>query len=67
MNPFLARKRTIVGQNQLPPGHGLVEVEAYAARFYVSPRTVRRWCRLKKVRAYKNAGRWLIVVPREAR
>lgn len=49
------------------PRFELIPIKQYAALRSVSPRTVRRWIRLRYVQAERTAGphgNWLVLVPR---
>lgn len=55
-------RRKVIGSTQLRPGEKIISTREYARRYSYSISQVARRCRQKKLRAYKNAGNWLIVV-----
>ena len=64
MDKFYNKRRTIIGTQQVPEGHELVDTVTYAKRFHLHLRTVRRMCTRKQLTSYKSAGKWYILVPK---
>ena len=62
MDRFFDKRRKVTGHHQLKPNERLMDSPTYARNHHYSIAQVSRLCRQKKLRAYKVAGKWHIVV-----
>lgn len=59
-------QRRIYGTTQLDERYELLTTTAYARRFAYTRDAIVKQCRKKRLKAFKQAGEWYIVTPKQA-
>lgn len=55
------KRRKVYGTEQVGANHEILTTTEYARKHAYTRDAVAKQCQCKKLRAYKNSGRWLIV------